>query len=136
MSHAERSGKRDLTYSGWHRPASIRRYLGFRVASLLTVIDIDWCEACGYCGEPMALIETQEGNRPPKSAPIMRRLAERAGLPAFSVSYVVEDALIVAFRVRDLNGGDEQRLAPQEYADWLVSLRGEYPCCVQRRAVS
>ena len=128
----ERSGVRKLTYSQWHRPKSIRRYLGIRVASWLTVIDIDWCEYCGSCGEPVALIETQEGNRPPKDAPVMRRLAMRAALPAFSVSYVVEDALIVAFRVRDLFGGPEQRMTQQEYAEFLVSLR---PChSVARRA--
>lgn len=126
MSMDERSGKRSLTYSAWHRPNSIRRFLGIRVASWLTVIDIDWCEYCGSCKEPVALIETQEGNRPPKDAPVMRRLAEKAGIPAYSVSYVVEDALIVEFRCRELvPGAVEQRLSEQEYADFLVSLR----CC-------
>lgn len=127
MTMEERSGVRKLTYSQWHRPQSIRRFLGFRVASWLTVIDIDWCEYCGSCKEPVALIETQEGNRPPKDAPVMRRLAHRADLPAYSVSYVVEDALITSFRVRDLNGGvGELRLTPDKYAAFLVSLR---TCC-------
>lgn len=132
MTLHERSGVRDLLYSGWHRPTSIRRFVGQRIAACLKVIDIDWLEACQHCNAPLALIETQAGNRPPKSANITVELGKVAQLPVFSVSYIPNEARddIRGFRVTQLwpPGVVDGSLSPQEYADWLWSLRGKHTC--------
>ena len=57
MSLKERYGKRDLTYSSWHRPESISRFLEKRYAYNLDFIDLDAIEYCHFCKEPLALIE-------------------------------------------------------------------------------
>lgn len=129
MSHEERTGQRDLTYSRWHRPAQISRLIGRRVAALLTTIDIDFCEACNSCNEPVALIETQHSDGPPKRAPITQKLAKRAGLPAYSVSYRTDEwGEIVNFAVRQIQppSADVQTMLPQVYAYWLWSLRAAH----------
>lgn len=131
MSMDERTGVRDLSYSRWHRPASMRRFVDHRTASMATVIDIDWCEYCCLCSEPLALIETQAGDRPPKSAKVTVKLAKRAGLPAFSVSFVKgDDGDVTAFRWRMLHPTltVERRYTPGEYALFITELRHGHDC--------
>ena len=130
MSQRERTGSRDLTYSRWHRMENIKRFLPLRIAACLKVIDIDWCEACQHCSEPLALIETQAGDRPPKPARISANLAQRAQIEAYSVSYVVEGDDIAWFRVHRLWPVEltERRLSPDEYAGFLWSLRERHIC--------
>lgn len=128
MSMHERTGQRDLTYSRWHRSVSTARFLGALRAAALTAIDVDWCEVCCYCNEPLALIETQESRRGPKKAHITTKLGERAEIPVFSVAYVVsEDRTdITEFSVRQLWPITEvtpTALDPPSYAGWLESLR-------------
>lgn len=142
MSMHERTGTRDLLYSGWHRPRSIERFLGPRVATLVKVIDIDWCEACHWCDEPIALIETQQSSRAPKSARITVKLAQRADLAAYSVSYEPNGAGddIDMFRVRQLHPetGEVVDLKPKTYARWLWALRRTHenlnPMCAAKTA--
>lgn len=141
MSLNERSGKRDLLYSAWHRPASIKRFLGARRAAQLMVIDIDWCEACYACKRPLALIETQRSGNAPKAATVTVALAKLAGLPAFSVSYEEshEGGDIVRFRWKRLwpvGPALDQWFLPAEYAEWLWSLRRDHEsdCQVLREA--
>lgn len=132
MSMGERTNKRDLTYSAWHRPENIRRYLGVSIAAKLLLIDIDWCEACCFCSAPLALIETQISNGPPKEARITARLARMAGIPAFSVSVVLaEDTREIAgFRVRQIMPAsiEVQERTPSAYANFLWSLRSDHEC--------
>src|SRR5690606_23866370 len=138
----ERTGTRDLTYSRWHRPKSIRRYLSVEQAAKLTVIDIDWCEACWRCAAPLALIETQRSTKGPKNARIMTELAKLAQLPAFSVGYHVgevggeEDC--IAFYVTQLwPYADARRvvtMTAQQYAEWLWSLRSKHECAGEAAA--
>lgn len=134
MSHEERTGVRDLTYSGWHRTSSIRRYLAINVAARLTVIDIDWCEACCFCSRPLALIETQRSMDRPKPARITAKLASMAGIPAYSVSYftVGETAEndISGFRVQMIQPPNEAvvEYTPAMYAGFLASLRHHHQC--------
>ena len=138
----ERTGNRDLLYSGWHRPRSISRFLGRRIAALVTVIDVDWCEYCNWCYQPIALIETQESGRMPKSANVTQRLAARADLAAFSVSYEPSDdgADILMFRVRQIHPDSAEvvDLKPKTYARWLWGLRrtheNEKPLCAAKTA--
>jgi len=53
----ERFGTRDLTYSGWHRTDSTKRYIGREKAYELSYIDIDAVEYCRICCQPLLLIE-------------------------------------------------------------------------------
>lgn len=56
----ERYGTRDLSYSAWHRVASIRRYVGWERAQLLSMVDADCVLFLEYHHEnkqPLALIE-------------------------------------------------------------------------------
>lgn len=136
MSLDERTGKRDLLYSGWHRTQSIRRFLPYRVAATLKVVDIDWCEACHWCSEPVALIETQESDRGPKPAVITQNLARLAGLRAFSVSYHRgEDGDIDYFYVKQIAPASpwNTQMRPEEYAGFLAALRDQHnidnPAC-------
>jgi hypothetical protein len=132
MSMDERTGDRDLLYSGWHRPKRIRRFLDLRDAHSLVVIDIDYCEACHVCYQPLALIETQRSAHLPKQAPIMAKLAHLAGIPAWSVSYQPNDAGddIEIFRVRQIEPFDEESftMSPEIYAKWLLNLRAAHAC--------
>lgn len=132
MSAKERTGKRDLTYSGWHRVASIRRYgLSARDAARLGMIDVDACEYCACCGEPLALIETQVSDGKPKQAPVTARLAALAGIPAYSVSIVFGDQEVIAFfRVQRIQPEHPliQVMLPHEYAGWLLAMRDNHLC--------
>ena len=127
MSERERTGTRDLVYSRWHRTHRIARLLGGdqRAAYELSVIDIDWCEYCRWCQTPLALIETQASHGDPKRAAVTQRLAEKAGIQAWSVSYIVEDDDIAWFKRRQLAPvfGPVLSEAPDDYARWLLSLR-------------
>lgn len=77
MSRYEQSGIRDLGYSGWHREQP----------DGLDMIDIDGCEYCRRCGEPLALVETVCGDGAVKVTRVMERLAARAHLPAYLVAW-------------------------------------------------
>jgi hypothetical protein len=139
VSLTERTGRRSLCYSGWHRPDSTGRYVGRRAASDMTMIDVDACEYCCRCREPLALIETQESLGVPKWAPVMQRLAELAGIPAFSISVAVDHSCQpserclcdpVSFRVARLSPlhADLGTLDPAGMARFLLSLRGDHAC--------
>lgn len=132
MSHAERTGARSLTYSGWHRPSSIHTYISRREAARLGMIDIDACEYCVMCRTPLALIETQESEHAPKPAPVMARLAFMAGIDAYSVSIRIKDQSVAGFAVRKLNNPSTAivEISPEEYAWWLVGLRDKHQCSV------
>ena len=82
MSRYERTGKRSLAWSAWHR----------NLPRAFSMIDIDSCLYCDRCKEPLALIETVHGNGTvPKSCEVTRRLATLAKLPSFLL-YYSEDA--------------------------------------------
>lgn len=142
MSMNERTGTRDLLYSTWHRPASVRRFLSPRVTALITVIDIDWCEYCNWCCKPVALLETQESGRAPKSAKVTAQLAEMADLSAWSVSYerTSDNQDIGLFRVRQIYPASDEvlDLKPAIYAKFLWSLRRTHenmsPLCAAKTA--
>jgi hypothetical protein len=131
VSSEERTGRRDLTYSGWHREDVIRSYgLTRYQAWLLGLIDIDGCEYCRHCREPLVLIETQVSARAPKPAPVTAVLAKRAGIPAYSVSIELVGGEPVMFRFRRLEPPLDtiKEMEPREFAWWLLSLRTEHEC--------
>ncbi len=131
MSSEERTGIRSLVYSGWHRTGSLRRYLGIVTASRCCMIDIDACEYCCVCGEPLALIETQVSAAPPKRARVTERLAALAGIAAYSVSVQLDvsgepTTFLVQQRVPSVCG--VQAMNPRVYAYFLWALRENHVC--------
>ncbi len=132
-------GKRDGTYSAWHRRHSTRRFVGIERAQLLAMIDLDACLYVEYddgSKEPLALIETaRDCGQPYKNAQVTTNLAKRASLPCFVVMYKPSDTCnpadkewpdIEAFRVKRLwpnPVNDWQLLTPEEWAKKLLVMR-------------
>lgn len=129
----------------WHRPESIRRFLGRPRDEWISQIDIDCCEYChlGGCSEPVALIETKLIWSREKTFTVTKNLAQRANLTGgvFLVEYETTkptrlcdecgrpdadpDNDISYFIVTDhsLERGGSVEKSPAEYAEWLWSLR-------------
>lgn len=129
MSRYERTGKRDLTFSHWHRMA---------LPDATTAIDVDLLEYCRECHAPLCLIEaTREGDHP-KPTIVTRELARAAGIPALLVRYTpgprcrcVKDYRapgcvhgIAGFRVRSIwpPGGDLEHWRTWELAAHLETF--------------
>lgn len=140
MSERERTYERDLMYSAWHRTDALKRYIAQRDAFDCAVIDIDWCEYCRKCRQPIALMEAQCSAGAPKEASITCAVARRAGLAAYSISYslTTDELDIEWFRVRQLVPvrTDVERLLPEEWARRLFDLRLEHEAadCTHPRA--
>jgi hypothetical protein len=135
MSGEERTGKRDLTYSKWHRRATMSAYIGRWRAENVSMIDIDCCEYCWACGEPLALVETQRSNSGPKEARVTSSLAVLAGIDAYSVSYRATDDVITGFSVRQLvpQRTEPVDVTPEHYARWLWTLREAHRISCQQQ---
>lgn len=151
MSDGERTGWRTLKYSGWHRVKSLSRFTTKRVASEVAMIDIDACEYCRRCSQPLALIETAESRGEPKAARVTQALAALAGIEAYSVSYWSDGpdpdcercskpmsyADIVGFKVRRIQPYDPAVvvMSPVDYTNFLLDLRFGHQCqAVERRS--
>lgn len=132
MADREKSGVRDLTYSHWHRIDSIQRYITHKEAWHLGMIDIDDCEYCRHCYEPLALIElAQDVGQEYKPSMVTTKLAKRAGIPAFQVFYTkTEDGDISSFRLTSLLSAEyaDTVLEPVEFARFLVSFHRSHDC--------
>lgn len=130
MSQNERYGTRDLTYSRWHRRNSTERFLGWERATHLTYIDLDGIEYCWICREPLVLKElAQDVGQSRKATTVMRKLAQKAGIPAILVFYATNEiGDIERFRVRTVSPrwGEERVMTPQEYAGMLWGFRQEH----------
>lgn len=93
-------------FSEWHRKQS-----GIRQ------IDIDGCEVCEYCYEPLALTETSyDKGQTFKAFWTTRLLALKANIPAYLILYTVDEATenrdVVSLRIK--------RIAPEVSKDWKV----------------
>jgi hypothetical protein len=135
----EKYGKRDLTYSAWHRTASTGRFVGADSARLLAMIDVDhvlWIEYEDKTKEPLALIEeAKDVGQAHKSGKVTRNLARRAGLPAMVVLWKESDKQnpaspehkdISSFRVKRLwptPEGKWREITPKEWATALLRMR-------------
>lgn len=137
MSDKERYGKRDLTYSNWHRVDSTKRFLDDFSAWRLGMVDIDDCEYCRFCYEPLALIEVaMDIGQYYKPMMVTSNLARRADLPAYLVFYVKSEEDISQFRVTQLEppGKPERILSPAEYARFLFAFHERHDRdCPKRR---
>jgi len=141
MSQIEIYGKRDLTYSAWHRRESTRRFIGIEQAQLLAMIDLDSCLYVEYddsTKEPIALIETaRDVNQEIKAATVTKKLAMRCVpvLPAYTVLYMLDSVQknpadpnyfdIKSFRWRCIHPKETDWITynPQQYAEMLLRLR-------------
>lgn len=140
MSLEERFHTRDLTYSIWHRPRSIERFVDHSTAVTLGMIDLDgiiYTEYDNGTKEPIALIEFARDKGVDKAATVLKRLAMRCvpQLPAFVVLYTPSTGRnpadpsyqdIAMFRVRRVCPEPETKYfvyTPRLWALQLASLR-------------
>lgn len=119
----ERYGIRDLSYSAWHRAASIRRFVGWEQAQLLNMVDADCVLFLEYhqsTKEPLALIEAAiDVGQEYKSATAIARLAKRARIPAYLVLYRQSAVPNPADpRMPDVSGFRIKRLYPRTEKKW------------------
>ena len=124
MTRYEKTWKRDLTYSLWHRG----------LEDDITMIDIDSVEYCSTCFEPLALLElARDVGQSHKPHIVTKKPAEKAGLPAYVVFYKVnEKGEIIQFRVRQVapTEGEERIMTPEQYADFLRKLHRKHSCLI------
>lgn len=84
MSHDERYGTRDLTFSRWHR---------YALPDRATALDLDMYEYCRVCRTPLCLIETaRDVGQAGKATIGMAELARSADVPAICVLYTPDGA--------------------------------------------
>lgn len=131
MSQQRRAprGGTDPYLDVWHRSPTLDRYLGRR-ARWVSLIDIDCCEFCHLCSEPVALIELKDVRAASKVGTVTARLASRAMIPAWLVEYEISDdgTDITRFIATPWHpvGEGPRELTPQEYAEWLWALRADH----------
>lgn len=146
LAQRELTGKRDLTYSAFHRAESLGRFVGIERAQTLGMIDLDaslWVEYMGK--QPLALVETaRDTGQSWKTATVTRELAQMAGIPAFVTLYQTARTpnttqryhVLDIERVRmqclhcpswlgkpEQRPGDWRTFDPWEYARFLMNLR-------------
>lgn len=143
MSFAERTGKRDLSYSAWHRPASIQRFIGRIAAQELMMVDIDAVECVARTREPVAMCETAiDIGQEIKPSTVTLKVARACNVPCFTVLYSLAKRAnpaddhwldIDQFRVKRIDSdidADWTIYTPTEWARILCTLRntnGEIP---------
>jgi hypothetical protein len=148
----ERFHHRDLTYSAWHREASIGRFIGPVEAELLSMIDVDcalWVEYEDRTRTPLVLIETaRDIGQIVKMAAVTQQLARMARLPAYVVLTQAGTtpnpasplwADIRAFRVQRAWPAPEagwRVLTPEGWAESLLQIRGWSLRRLQARAAA
>jgi ferredoxin len=140
MSQERRNPRgHDFYMDVWHRKNNLKRFIDRQRAAWMSQIDIDACEYCNLCGQPVAVIETKDITETCKATTVTEKLAERAQLPVFLVEYQLAHPIercvscgrpdevhgqdIVQFWVTDLSVGERLLKLPTDYAEWLWSLR-------------
>jgi hypothetical protein len=143
----ERYGKRDLTYSAWHRTNSVARFLPEEDAKSLRMIDLDALLFVEYedgSNEPVALIETaQDCGQEIKPVTVTLTLAQlcRREIRVFICLYTksVEpnplnpsERDIASFRTRCVWPLSERDhgwivMTPKEWSERLLRLRKTFP---------
>lgn len=133
----EKHGTRDRTYSLWHRDLDDE----------LHMIDIDSCEFCVVCKQPLALIETAIDVGQDKKTYYTENLARAAAIPAYVLLYSGHTVkhvpavdgrehvgVITQARVRRIYHPDRKPsgwrwFTPDELAAWIRDLRKAHPEC-------
>ncbi len=124
----ERYGERDLTYSQWHR----------RLDDFVTYIDIDACEYCHRCRDPLVLIElAKDVGQPYKTTTVLRKLAVKAGIRGYLVLYKVNSSTdeIIQFKLQQVSPvwSKGKPMPPEEYANWLRQIHLTHQCQMQSK---
>lgn len=147
---SERSGKRPLNYSKWHRPESIERFVGADDAKMMAMTDIDGVETNTRYPWPLFLVETAEysGNYDIKDAKkgwqksVITNLAKYSALSieAYLVLYELDKSAYVpqsdndkSENVYDIKrmhvcrlhpeSNEEFTMTPSEYASFIRDTR-------------
>lgn len=133
----ERYGTRDLSYSAWHRPASIRRFVGWEQAQLLSMVDADCVLFLEYherTKEPLALIEAAiDVGQEYKAATAITRLARRARIPAYLVLYQRSAEPNPADpRMADVSAFRIKRLYPRAEMTWRTVPPAQWAAAILR----
>ncbi len=127
----ERYGARDLSYSAWHRAASIARFVGSERAQLLTMVDTDsvlWLELEPGTKEPLCIVEAAiDMGQDYKSATAIQRLAKRARVPAYVLLYQrAAERNPADPRWQDVAGFRVKRLWPRAELQWRTVSPNEW----------
>ena len=102
---------------------STRRFIGIEAAQHLSMIDLDaalFVEYDDESREPLALIETaRDVGQSRKSGAVTKRLAQRAGIPAYVLLYQCSQQTNPADRThQDISGFRVKRLWPCPDRGW------------------
>jgi hypothetical protein len=119
MRH-ELTGRRDLTFSAWHR----RRF-----GDDASAIDVDLVGYCTRCARPLYAIEATR--REDKSTRILVELARRLDCPALLVRYDELDGDLVGLRAHYARPIDGRRTFvghEAELVELLLHLRLSHRC--------
>lgn len=155
MSTNERTGKRDLTYSAWHRAGNLAKHLepvfahiadhrartraALVAASRCTMIDVDGVEYCSACSTPLALIELKHEKASTKTTTVLEHLGELALLPVYLVEYFTDvDGAISGYRVALRYPEHEAPglMTPNDYARFVLGIHEEPHTCTAQRSVA
>jgi hypothetical protein len=134
----EMYGTRDLSFSAWHRRDSIKRFIDYKDAEKLSMIDLD--SACfieweDNFKEPIAIIEAAIDHGQYKHARIIQRLAEKADIYGLLLLYKLSNERnpvdktvfdIMRFKVKVLYPKESDGFAiftPKQWAESLVEMR-------------
>lgn len=121
----EQTGKRDLTFSNWHRE---------RLGDEATAIDVDLVGYCNGCTVPLYVIESTRVEH--KSTVVLNEVSRRLGCDGFLVRYdVAADGTLADLRAhwsRVVDGHRRFVGHAEAFADLLDHLRLSHRCEDQR----
>lgn len=126
MSRWERVGRRDMTYSTWHRALPYE----------MGLVDLDWIAWCKTCGHVLFVYETarDDGRQDDHNTRLTREVALRGGWPGYLVLYAVSGGTVTGFRVRRIAPDTEPGFTSYTPEQWAQFLMRAYSRChpVQR----
>ena len=108
-------------YNDWHR-----QFEG------LAGIDLDFCEVCPKCYEPLAVKETCfDKNQQFKATTLTKMVGDRLKIPAFLIFYTPLDNDTMKFRIKRVSEPmtEIHEVSQEEWLDYLYSLQKEHRRC-------
>ena len=108
-------------YNDWHR-----QFEG------LAGIDLDFCEVCPKCYEPLAVKETCfDKNQQFKATTLTKMVGERLNIPAFLIFYTPLDNDTMKFRIKRVSEPTTEiyEVSQKEWLNYLYSLQEEHSRC-------
>ncbi len=108
-------------YNDWHR-----QFEG------LAGIDLDFCEVCPKCYEPLAVKETCfDKNQKFKATTLTKMVGDRLKIPAFLIFYTPLDNDTMKFRIKRVSEPMTEiyEMKQEEWLDYLYSLQKEHRRC-------